>query len=1279
MVRQLRILIIFLLLSVGGSWGQLNANFSTNPLYNSSNQLNVCAGSSVLFTFISTGSNISPVTNVSWTFTTITGTALSQTTSTLRTPFPLTFPNGTYSVTLTLNEPNGNSSSKTITINANTAPPSTPSLSLSPFSVTAGWNSTTISGVPAFSICPANLNATQDVTFDITPTLNCTQVTSITHTDVPSSSPITCSAGNIDITYNPNTARFYYSVFSVQFSSCTFSRVYYVQIGTPSISTTSASSTACDPGTYSLAFTDQTPGVTYQIDWDYNGSTFNSQSVYTYPNLPINPQKASHTYPFTPCLSGVTQPNNILIRASNTICSNYSETSPSQVYVSQAPDASFTRNPEQEIICQGTQVTYTDNSNPGIYVSSNGNCNILYHRWWTHNGPAAAFGANTNNTSNVTNLGTAATSNPGPSTFAVTYNTPGNYTIRLIVKNNSCANDTIIKTVCVVPSVNANFSTNSLSGCAPVAISTTNNSSLPGCAGTNVHYNWSVSNAAATCGNPAWNYTNNSNSNSSAPQFNFTGPGIYTIRLISSLNPVVPGTQCQNDTITQTITVKEKPIITLATPSAICEDQSFIPQAVVNNCYNSSPTYTWNFSNGSPLSSSILNPGSIFYPNSGNFTFSLSATNDCGTKTETNTITVNQAADATASAPNISCSGQPISLSGSITGGATGGTWSSSSGGTFLPNANTLNATFIPSSGATGAVTLTLTANGIISPCPAENATVPITLNANPFVNAGNDTSICAGSSVIIHGTIGGSATSGTWSTMGSGTFQSVSSLNTTYTPSAADISAGNVKLILTTNDPVGPCSSVMDTLNVIIKPIPLLTVGSASAVCSGVAFSISLTPSILSPPASYNWTLSGTLPAGVTTTTSGTIAAPNNTFSGTVQNLSSGPVTLQYQISTTVNGCTSVNMNASVNIKPIPQPIITPPGPTTVCNGSTLTLTTSVFSTYLWSNNATTQTTTVNAAGNYTVTVTNSYGCSGSSAASIVNFSVPITPNFNQVAPICSNGTFSLPTTSTNGISGTWSPAINNLATTTYTFTPSSGQCANTAQMIVTVNPLPTPTITANAPTTFCQGSSVILTGTGGGTYAWNLNGSAIANATSANLTATQAGNYTVTVTNANGCVATSAVRTIIVNPNPQPVIVASGPTSLCQGQSITLNTSTFDTYLWSSGQSTGAITVNTAGNFSVIVSAAGCSGTSNTIVVTLNPQPSATVTGTAAVCQNGAQPNITLTGSNSTAPYTFTYSINGGTNQTITTTANSSVVTLPVPTSTPGTYTYNVSNVSV
>jgi hypothetical protein len=82
------------------------------------------------------------------------------------------------------------------------------------------------------------------------------------------------------------------------------------------------------------------------------------------------------------------------------------------------------------------------------------------------------------------------------------------------------------------------------------------------------------------------------------------------------------------------------------------------------------------------------------------------------------------------------------------------------------------------------------------------------------------------------------------------------------------------------------------------------------------------------------------------------------------------------------------------------------------------------------------------------------------------------ITPTFTAVAPICSGATLAaLPTTSSNGITGTWSPALNNTATTTYTFTPAAGQCATTTTLTITVNPQATPTFTQIGP--LCQNSA--------------------------------------------------------------------------------------------------------------------------------------------------------------------------------------------------------------
>jgi gliding motility-associated-like protein len=74
--------------------------------------------------------------------------------------------------------------------------------------------------------------------------------------------------------------------------------------------------------------------------------------------------------------------------------------------------------------------------------------------------------------------------------------------------------------------------------------------------------------------------------------------------------------------------------------------------------------------------------------------------------------------------------------------------------------------------------------------------------------------------------------------------------------------------------------------------------------------------------------------------------------------------------------------------------------------------------------------------------------------------------PLFSAVAAICEGETISpLPTTSVNGITGTWSPAINNTVTTEYTFTPSSGECAAEAKLTITVNPKAVPLFTQIGP----------------------------------------------------------------------------------------------------------------------------------------------------------------------------------------------------------------------
>jgi gliding motility-associated-like protein len=87
------------------------------------------------------------------------------------------------------------------------------------------------------------------------------------------------------------------------------------------------------------------------------------------------------------------------------------------------------------------------------------------------------------------------------------------------------------------------------------------------------------------------------------------------------------------------------------------------------------------------------------------------------------------------------------------------------------------------------------------------------------------------------------------------------------------------------------------------------------------------------------------------------------------------------------------------------------------------------------------------------------------------------VTPSFDSFPPICNGDSFALPSTSNNGISGTWTPAFNNTTTTTYTFIPGPGQCALTQTLTVVVNQPVTPTFNSIGP--ICNGETLILPST--------------------------------------------------------------------------------------------------------------------------------------------------------------------------------------------------------
>jgi hypothetical protein len=151
-----------------------------------------------------------------------------------------------------------------------------------------------------------------------------------------------------------------------------------------------------------------------------------------------------------------------------------------------------------------------------------------------------------------------------------------------------------------------------------------------------------------------------------------------------------------------------------------------------------------------------------------------------------------------------------------------------------------------------------------------------------------------------------------------------------------------------------------------------------------------------------------------------------------------------------------------------------------------------------------------------------------------------------------------------------------------------------------ITVNPLPAvPVITANG-NSICPGDSLLLTSSPAMNYYWNPSGN------SQSMYATNPGNYSVTVSDANGCSAASAPFTVFQWAAPSPAITVNGPTTFCQGSSVLLTSSSASSYWWSTGQSANSISVNSSGNYYVTVTDSnGCAGTSSPLTVTVNQNP--------------------------------------------------------------------------
>ncbi|PTM14222.1 MAG: hypothetical protein DA408_03900 [Bacteroidetes bacterium] len=274
------------------------------------------------------------------------------------------------------------------------------------------------------------------------------------------------------------------------------------------------------------------------------------------------------------------------------------------------------------------------------------------------------------------------------------------------------------------------------------------------------------------------------------------------------------------------------------------------------------------------------------------------------------------------------------------------------------------------------------------------------------------------------------------------------------------------------------------------------------------------------------------------------------------------------------------------------PFPDLSISGDTLVCAGEPGQLSaTPGFATYTWGGGEQTATIDFLVPGLYTLTAQDSLGCTASAAVEVME--IVLQPTIAGTGVICAGSTTQLGVAATfqaylwsDGATGT-SITVDQPGAYTVTVTDAQG-CSATASTVVVVQDLPMPTIAGANP--FCPGDSATLVATAGFvSYQWSLN-----NQNTSSVNVSQASTYTVSVTDAVGCVGTATAE---VTTYPQPTPTITGTLAFCPGaQTLLSSGSTFSSYLWSTGETTPAVEVGTPGVVALtVVDNNGCSATTS------------------------------------------------------------------------------------
>jgi hypothetical protein len=600
-------------------------------------------------------------------------------------------------------------------------------------------------------------------------------------------------------------------------------------------------------------------------------------------------------------------------------------------------------------------------------------------------------------------------------------------------------------------------------------------------------------------------------------------------------------------------------IINTPTPASYCETASNV--TIIGE--EASPidgVYEWSYSfNGLPFTVATGTSDQRDYTSTtlgiGEHRFQRKYTTTSGIICEdlSNIITINvyQNPTATITGDNEICAGEST-------------VFTANGGSTYLWNTLETNASIIVDVALEYFVTVT-DVNGC-------TATASRTLTVTPLPNAGADVSVtCYETGVAVMSASG----VGTWTlgtSAGTAIITNPNSATTTITNFSIN---GTYELIWT----VGDCSD-----NVLINvgddcacPIinNIINTPTPSSYCETVS-NVTIIGEEASPiDGVYEWSYSFNGSAFIVAT------GTNDQRDYTTTTLGIGEHRFQRKYTTTSGIiCEDLSNIVTINVYPNPTAIIT--GDSEICAGESTIFTVNGGVTYLWDTNEKTSFISVSVAREYIVTVTDVNGCTA------------------------------------------------------------------TASRTLTVNPLPTASITGD--NEICVGENTIFTANGGSTYLWNTL------ETNASITVDVALEYIVTVTDVNGCTATAS-RTLTVNPLPTASI--TGDNEICVGEYTIFTANGGSTYLWNTLETNASITVDLALEYFVTVTDLnGCKATaSRTLTVTPLPNAGADVsvtcyeTGVAVMSASGvgtwtlgtSAGTAIITNPNSATTTITNFSING------------------------------------